>query len=419
MLNAPFRTISCLIDAPGLVVAEVSSGLGGARSRPVATITNFLGTPPEEARRNLPFRRGARVILIVPTAWCAVRPVPFAAENWRQARAGVLASIDQLVPVSPAEAMVAVVSRRPVGPNDDSETRGWILAARRPQVQAWIDHLARTLGNPPDAVVPAVAALHGLGLHAPSGVDVLDELAGALTVRHRVAAGEIESCAVPPGMGDTVSDSAISLTRAVGDFDPLRIAVAAAVGERAGAGLSVPLEGTPVPPRRAWLAPTAAAGLAILALLGARWVADARYDAGVRRLAAERDANKDALAEVERDRADTLRVTALLANQVNPAVAPWKPVLPALASAQHAVAGDGFLYWVRLDDAGVEMRGEAAKSAEVLRSLESPDSLFTQARLVDPVSPVPQRALESFSVRAARKTPTQPSAQPTAPEAKP
>ncbi|MFM9958154.1 MAG: hypothetical protein ACKVZJ_08750 [Phycisphaerales bacterium] len=448
MRLSPWTSLSLAIVGDDLHSAVVSRGPWRARAWRGPVLRGFLSAPSDEVRRALSgllvaagASNNARMILTVPTAWCAVRPVPVDARGWAGAREGVLASIEQLAPVSAADAMVGVVSRRALDENeggDDGGTAGggvgggvgggaggdaalsasgWLVVARRSQAGAWMQAIARAMGRDVSAVLSASMALPGLGLQNADRAEVLDELAGGVTVRHVLRGGELDELAAPMGFTDGASAGALRLPGASDDaggtsVSGYELAVAAAIAEDLGAGQFVPIEGAGRRPARRWMLPAAACvGAALLGVAGLR-VSEARYERAIADLAAQREAVADQQREVERVRARTLRLASLVEQGVSPIIKGWTPVLPQIASAQSAVTGDGFIYWVKLsgpDGASpgvVEMRGEAKQSGDVLAALESPGSLFANAKLVDPMSSVPQRGLETFTVRADRKAPS-------------
>lgn len=427
MRLVPWTTLSAAIIGDDLVTAVVSRGVTGAAVRQGPVLHRFLAMPPDEARRAFAAidpGRAVRVLLTVPTSWCAVRPVPLDAKGWPRAREGVLASIEQLVPVASNDAMAGIISRRaqpqPAGSrtesgDDPAGASGWLIVARRSAVAPWADAITRALGRPPTAVLAAPMAATGLGLQNADRAEVLDELAGAVSVRHTLIGGEIEDIASPLGMVDSPAPGAVRLP-AVGiepggvELTPHDLAVAAALAEEVGAGRFVPLDGPAKSAPNRWALPVAAAIGAALLFIGAGKVSNWRYQRAIDAIAESRVALEPRQREIERTRAEAVRYAALIENGVNPILKSWTPALEPIADAQSAVSGDGFLYWIRADGAGVEMRGEAKQAADVLRALEAPTSRFTRARLIDPVSPVPQRGLETFTVRAERKPDPAPAA---------
>lgn len=403
----PWTTLAASVVGDDLYLSEVSGGLAGlgARSKPVAMLGGFLSMSVDEARRAIgdAAGKGARLILVVPTSWCAVRPVPFDADGWRNAREGIIASIDQLVPVSSVEAMVGVLS---VGSVSGGKRGGYLLVARRPVVQAWLERLSSVTGVAVSGVLAAPMALLGLGLSRVPEARVRDELAEGMRVRHVLRYGEpVALCEPESALDEPIDGMELALPESEGGqgIGGHELAVSAALAERAGAGWFVPLEGRGVRGAPRWLAAAAAVVLACAALLGAKFVSDGRYESAIEDLAIERKQHEAAQKAAESDRAEARRLCALIDKGFNAQVKQWGSILPALASAQAAVGKDGFVYWVKLDTGGVEMRGEAKQSADVLRAMESSASLFSRARLTDPPSGVPERGLETFTVKAEAK----------------
>jgi len=423
----PWTTLSAAIIGDDLVTAVVSRGLTGAAVRHGPVLRQFLSMPPDEARRAFAAidpGASARVLLTVPTSWCAVRPVPLDAKGWSKAREGVLASIEQLAPIASDDAMAGVISRRSQSffrgdraeaGDEPAGASGWLIVARRSGVAPWIDAITRSLGRAPTAVLAAPMAVTGLGLQNADRAEVLDELAGGVVVRHTLVGGEIEDLAAPLGLADSPAPGAVRLplVDAEGggvELTPHDLAVAAALTEDIGAGQFVPLDGPAKAASNRWALPAAAAIVALGLLVSSGQVSDWRYQRAIDAISESRSALEPRQREIEKARAEAIRYTALIENGVNPLLKSWTPALEPIADAQSAVAGDGFLYWIRADGASVEMRGEAKQAADVLRALESPTSRFTRARLIDPVSPVAQRGLETFTVRAERKPEPAPAA---------
>ncbi len=417
----PWTTLSAAVVGDDLALAQVSAGALGARTRAGPLLPGFLGMAPDQARQAIsawgaaadaPSLSGARLILTIPTAWCAVRAVPFDARQWRSAREGVMASLEQLVPVAPADALVGVIGRAgaPAQAADDAVAAGgFLLAARRSAVQPWIEKLEAITGASVTAVLAAPMAALGLGSQSSPRAEIFDELAGGMTVRHSFVHGELADLGAPLGLADdTSAASARRLPGVSGDsggasITGAELAVAAALAERVGAGCFAPLMGQARTAPRRWLVPLAAAALAMAALWGASAVSDHRYQAAIDQLAEQRKQFEPQRKLAEATRAEARRLIALIDQGVNANVNSWASVMPRLAAAQGALPQDGFLYWVRLDAEGLEMRGEAKHAADVLRALESPGGPFTRARLTDPVSTVDGRELETLTVRADRK----------------
>lgn len=422
----PWTTLSAAIVGDDLVTAVVSRGPMGATTRRGPVLRRFLSMPADEARRALSAvdpGASARLILTIPTSWCAVRPVPIDARTWHGAKDAVLASIEQLVPVSSGEAMVGLISRRPgasaaasaqpesAGAEETgSSSSGWLVVARRPQVIAWSEALTRAAGRAPSAVLAAPMAVLGLGLQNADRAEVLDELAGRVAVRHTLSGGEIDELAGSLGLGDGASPGAVRMPGVDPDIggtalQPHDLAVGAALCEDIGAGMFVPLEGVSRRSGNRWFAPAAAAAVAAVLFIGAGRASDWRYEKATEALLAQREDpdRKQRQKAVEDASAATLRLAALIETGVNPAVKSWRPMLPDLAAAQSAVPSSGFLYRISLDAERLELRGEAERTGDVLKNLDAEGSRFVGITRPDPISQVPQRNLEMFTVRATRK----------------
>ena len=255
-----------------------------------------------------------------------------------------------------------------------------------------------------------MAAL-GLGLQRRERAELIDELGGDLRVRHELRLGEMVDLGSPAMEGDQpVSEFGVDLTR----IAPEELAIAAVIAceVSGGAGAFFALDGrTPAAPKR-WLIPAAAALLAAGAVWGSIYTTGARYQSAIDSLKDDRAMTEAEFKKADAARADATRLAALIDQGFNRRVKKWGSILPALGGAMAALPSEGFLYRLELDDQSVTMRGEAKHAAEVLRKLEDTPG-FKSAKSTDPESPVVERGLETFTVRAERVAPA-PAPKPSA-----
>ena len=432
MILSRSTILSALIHGEDLHTALVSAGPSGVRIRQGPIVRRFMSVAPDELRLALRAARvppGATVVLTLPAALCAIRPVPITTSAWAGARPELLRSIASLFPLTPDDAMVGLVDRADslLAPMPDAgdavgagEAGGFLIAVRRSAVQPMIDAIERAIGRPIDAVQAPHHALLGLGLQRCPLATIIEPGAAGATMVHRLRYARPELLGEPIEDIDPVDDAdARTLLWPShtdqhpadhGDATPLSptdLAVGAALARAAvGAGAApfAPLHGRTASAPRRWLAPAAIAAAALAVLWGGFVMQSARYRAGAERLEAERAAIAAAVQDAQRQSDELDRYASLVRSSLTASTGDWQLLTPLLAAAHDAIPGDGFIYRLEMDARTVTIKGEAARSLEVLSSLEATPE-FQNAESLEPPATISDRALETFNIRARRTMP--------------
>lgn len=401
-------TLSAVIVGADLHLAAVVVSPLGARSRSGVVLPKFLSLPEDEARRaieSLTDGVRASVLLTIPSGWCGVRPVAVSPAMWGKARAGIVASIDDFLPISPEDAIAGYIAR--AGASESAG--GYLIAARRPVAQPWIDALSRASGRSGIEVLSPHMALAGLGIQSePSAVVVERGPTGAL-VRHRLAHGRVNELGVPYEMEPSPGAMVVMLpgdgapAPGVRTLEPSELALAAALAKTVAPDSFVPLVGRSRSPLRAWARPAALAAACVALLLGASAIREWRYQRAIESLAAEQEQLAPRVAEVERLRERARRLSADIAAASKIMTGEWSRLTPVLAQAHGAVPPEGFLYKVRVDSKSVILDGESPRYLDTLRAVEE-TAAFANARQVNPSVSVSERKMDMFSIRADRES---------------
>jgi hypothetical protein len=401
--------ISACIVGDALHAAHVSVSALGVRARTGCVIERFRAAPAGESARAIRAlcpggRVPARVLLTCAPAQCAVRPVAVTCAQWGRARDEVVASIDSLLPLDPADAVAGLYDV--FAPGADAgrgePVGGRLVGVRRTMIEGWIDALRAATGRERVTLLaPQMAAL-GLDLRRHEAAGVLETDAGAPVV-HRFEHG------LPVSSGDSEGlearfalPSETPAPSGVTQVTPAELCVAAAVAERCASEVYRPLLGRS--PSRAWRwAPTGvAAALAIAAALAAGPLYASRLERGAAEAQAERAAMMDDHRELLRVRQRAERLAALLERGVGRATANWDSVLPAVDDAHAALTRAGFLYRLELTDASLTMVGESDEVRSVLQRLDASPHL-RGAALAAPLTASPSaEGLDVFTIRAER-----------------
>lgn len=401
-------TLSAVIVGADLHLAAVVVSPLGARRRAGVVLPKFLSLPEDEARRaieSLTDSARPSVLLTIPSAWCGVRPVAVPPAMWGKARAGIIASIDSFLPISPEDAIAGYIARA----GESENAGGYLIAARRSVAQPWIDALARATGQASIEVLSPHMAMAGLGLqHEPSAVVLERGPTGAL-VRHRLAFGRVSELGAPHETDQPASGTAVMLP---GDgapppanvrvIDPSELALAAALAKTVAPVSFVPLVGRSRSPLRAWARPAALAAACVAMLLGASAIREWRYQRAIEALSAEQEQLAPRVVEVERLRERARRLSGDVAAASKIMSTEWSRLTPVLAQAHGAVPPEGFLYKVRVDSKAVILDGESPRYLDTLRALEE-TAAFANARQVNPSVSVSERKMDMFSIRADRE----------------
>jgi len=402
-------TVSLLILGGDLHTGVVSRSPLGARTKPGPTLRNFLEMDERAARRMVADLPGGRLLLTVPAAWCATRPVQVAPEQWRSAREEILAQVDRLLPIPPEEAMLGLVGLA----DESGEPRGGTLVGvRRSQVEPWRRAIEGAFGRPIDAVLTPHMALLGFGLQHDRRAVVIERLARGLDAAHTLAwgrpvsigesadeapVGEARTLALPSS-GEGASDADYPGAETLSPQDAL---TGAALAESVAPGRFAPVDGRPPRATPPWLAPGAAALLALVFVLAAGPIRDARLERAANEAEQAARALEDDLVSVQTTRRRAERVVRLLEEGVGAATTGWSSPLPALREATQALGEQGFLRRVEVTPQRLRIRGEAAQAGELLERLES-SPLLSGAAMEAPLARSGDTGLDIFEIRADR-----------------
>jgi len=394
----PANTISCFITGDDLAVAVVRQGAELTRPNAAVlarvTISGFLQLDAAQRQAELakvtkPAGESARILLTIPSAWCAMHPIAVTGAQWGGARAEVVRSIDRMLPLAPEHAEVGLVDL--AGPNSGPghpAVSGMLVGADRTRYDAWAAAIAEALGRPVTSVRCPVMAALGAGLQHEESAAVVEADGSA----HLLRWGRLTAIDAP----SAESRTSISFT----NNEPEEVAVAAALADVAAPGSFQPITGpAPKPPQR-WLAPAACAALAVALLIGAAMTSENRYATGIEAERQRQQALADDLAQTQRLRLETERLTRLLNEGIAASVADWRAMTPALIEAHDAIPADGVLHRFDLDRASVSLRGETRDAGAALGALEASPA-FTQAAFTAPVTKTPDGA-DVFELRAER-----------------
>ncbi len=401
-------TLSAVIVGADLHLVAVTMSPLGARSRSGVVLPKFLSLSEDEARRVIEsLTDGARpsVRLTIPSAWCGVRPVAVSPAMWGKARAGIIASIDSFLPISPEDAIAGYIARA----GESEAAGGYLIAARRSVAQPWINALARVTGQANIEVLAPHMAMAGLGLQNEPSAVVLERGPTGALVRHQLAHGRVNELGVPhetelsPGGTMVMLPGDGAPPPGVRALDPSELALAAALAKIVAPDSFMPLVGRSRSPLRAWARPATLAAACVALLLGASAIREWRYQRAIESLSAEREQLAPRVAEVERLRERARRLSADIAAASKIMTAEWSSLTPVLAQAHGAVPPEGFLYKVRVDSKAVILDGESSRYLDTLRALEE-TTAFANARQVNPSVSVSERKMDMFSIRADRET---------------
>ncbi len=401
-------TISLVLHRGDLHAAQVSAGPMGGRARHIATVESIARAHAEQARAALaPVPRNGKVVLSLPSAMCAVRPIAINSAMWATARDEIESTITRLMPFDAGDAMIGMIDRMPQpgsAPGDAAPQRtGYLIGASRSACRPLIDTIETALGRPIDRIQTVHHALLGLGLQREPVAEVLESVSGA-TLRHRLRFGLPESLAEPV-LGDHAPRTlALPGAQAPPDaqaLTPTDIATGAALAPIVASEAFRPMVGAvPVRAMR-WLAPAAIAAAALALAFVAVNADRARWREATDRIEARRADHAPTLAEVQalRDQVQTLNARLARINQVS---SDWAPVVPTLAAAREVLPDNAIFYEVVLSPTQVSIQGEAPRASDVIQRLESSPA-FADAEPVGPTSRVEERGAERFHLSARRE----------------
>lgn len=362
----------------------------------------------------------AEMTVVVPTAWCAVRPMPVNLGQWESVKPELERSVEKLFPMASGAALLGMVMpARGSGEEGGGEAGvpAFVLATARARVNAWVEALQKLTGLSVRAVMGMPMVLSALGVQHAERAAVLEDPGAALPLMHRLRYGRIVSLAEPAvGMmgGDEaqvtlVVDPQAGASAVDGPVGarvgPVEVAVAGAIAAAGGAGSAgtfAPFKGATARVAPAWMIPAAAGVIAAGLLLAGPAVRAQRYEKEAARLEARIAELQPRADAVTAARARVSQASALVERGLTPAVRGWGSIMPALRAAQEAVPGDGFLYRVEITPEAVVLQGEAKREVEVLARMQSA-APFASVTRVDPPLAVEDRGLESFHIRALRR----------------
>ncbi len=383
----PWTTISAAIAGEDLVVTIARGGITGVRRSEPVVLHDALKTPAPDDLRSAPaLTGGGRLVLVVPGDWCFVRPAPMDCRSFDRGREELARSVSMLLPLTGDEAFIGFVEG---APGEDGNSRGWIIAAERARIEPWVEAVRRIFGRAPDEVVSAHAALAGLGLNGQDAAEVVESGTGARSSRHVLAFGRVVELNGVRSTSETIAAG------------PVETAVGAALAGRLAPGSYSPLMGKSRPRMARWATP-AILGAAAAAVVAAAVITDGVIlRRGITRLEESAEAQRDEAEHARRVRDEAVTLAGRM-RTIDSLRARWESVLPALAAAQAAVPGDGFLYRVEIDGGQVTLRGEASRASDVLRNLDQ-SPFMTSPRQIEAATGVPERDSEQFFLRAQRR----------------
>ena len=406
--------ISCVITRDDLHIAVVRLGVELTRPNAVVlcrlTIPGFLQMEPALRRTELaPVTQCAgeasRVHLTVPSSWCALHPIGITGAQWDQARDEILRSIDRMLPLEPEDAEVGLIDL--AGPDanpSDPAISGMLIGVARSRLEPWLTAMTEALGQPVESVRSGQMAALGLGLQHDERATVIEPDGSAHLLRwgRLTAIGELldESASVEGRCIRLTNDRDDRDDRDDTEGGPFALAIASALADVVAPASFRPITGPAARRPRRWLAPAACAAIAMALLMLASFTGERRYQSAIAAQQWRQAQMSETLAETQRLRLETERLTRLLNEGVAATISHWEAITPALIEAQAAIPNDGTLHRLDLDRTSIALRGEAGNAGEALRSLEA-SAAFTGAAFTAPLSKSPDGA-DLFELRADR-----------------
>ncbi|MCB9838795.1 MAG: hypothetical protein H6813_05610 [Phycisphaeraceae bacterium] len=401
-------TISLVIHEGDLTCAVVRFGAELSHPRPAVlcadTIEGFLELTSAQQRSKFESIRAiagdrARVVLTVPSDWCAMHPIALTCAQWEGARDEIIRSVDRLLPLTPDDAGVGLLDLHGADSNPgDAPRSGMLVGAERSRLEPWTSAIASALDHPISSVRSAAMSALGLGLQHDERAVVVEPDGSAMTLRwgRVVSVGELLT-----EQGEAGSRT-ITLSNDPDDpaGGPGALAIASALADVVAPASFRPISGKASAPERRWAAPALCALLAIALLIFASYVGDRRYERATAAQTQRQRELADALDETQRLRLETERLTRLLNEGVAATINQWEAITPALIEAQAAIPPDGTLHRLDLDTSAIALRGEAGDAGAALTALEASDS-FTDAAFTAPVSKSTDNT-DLFELRADR-----------------
>lgn len=372
--------LSAFPHADSIALALVELRPRSVRTLAVDTLESAGAPTPDllsaAAARLVSGRTVSEIVVVAPADWCATREIGIPPRDWRTARAGVMESLEDLVPVAAEDAMLGLLGLHEA---DESCARGAIVVARREQVEPVLAALRSAAPGALETVVSSAMAALGLGLADEPAVRVIEPggvAESSLTLRYGLPA----AIDAPPAASERP-------VRIGEDIPATTLAAAAITARRAAPASFAPLVGRPA---RRWTRYALPAGLvaaAALMVTASPFVWDSRLDAGAEDARVERVALRDAFDAAQRTRSEAERYAALC-SAFDEATDGWRSVVPTLRDAIGALEDSGHLYRLSYDSKRVVLTGESADPGAVLERLESAGTL-SGARSTTPMTPSP------------------------------
>ena len=116
-------------------------------------------------------RQVDEVVVVAPSDWCATREIGIAPADWPSARAGVLESLEDLVPVPAEQALVGLLG---LSDHEENCSRGGLIAARREPVERLLAVLRSAATGATETVLSSTMAALGLGLEGRPDAMVIE-----------------------------------------------------------------------------------------------------------------------------------------------------------------------------------------------------------------------------------------------------
>ena len=392
MTMVPTTVLAAAATGDTLGLALVSRGPRGGRVIATSTVEAYASGGAERAaaaaRELVGGRRVREAVVVAPAAWCLTREIAVSPRDWPSARAGVLDSLEDLLPMRAEDARVGLLGLLGEGERLD---RGAVIAARREDVDPLVAAIESAAPGARVATISSHMAALGLGLQGETTSSVVEH-DGAAEASVELERGLARSV-------DGTSPRGARIVRVGTDVRAAELAAAGAAALRAAPAAIAPLTG---PAPRAWArsaAPALVGAAAAVMLAAAPFVWSARLESGAERARAQRASLSEQLESARDARARAEELTALCAAYDN-ATAGWGGVTPALREALAALGGEGFLYRAQLDAGTLTITGESPDPGAVLERLES-SSRFRGARFMTPLTSSPtDESLRVFNIRA-------------------
>jgi len=417
MNRFPWRCLSIVITGDDLHAVGVRGGPLGGRARGPVTLAGFLSMDSDRARSELEaIDPGGEIVLTCPAAWTAVRSIAVPPGRWEAARNELRRSVDQLLPLDPADAEIGLITK---GETDGGE--GWLVGVRGSVLAPWLEAIERAMGRRVGRVLSTHMAMPGLGIqHDPSAV-IIERISSFLPASvHHFEYGRPAELAEPERDADDTdrSEDERGARRLI--VDPMDagegearwaevvqagdLALGAALADRVCPGVSRPIRGGSPSRARRWMAPALATAAGLVLLIGTIPLHHHRLADATSELRSEAAMLETSVREAEALRSDAESSIELLREAVIAPTEDWTPVLPVLAEVHRALGDDGFFQRVEVTPEDVVIRGQAPSATAVQERLELSDRLVS-VRPVAPITRSRATGLDIFEFRASRRVP--------------